>query len=162
MSRPTQPRLPFWRKSLNIGLASAIAVLPPAGCAYALAQGVAGGLTGLHAAIANTVLILCLVGMALHSLAKCSPIYLVIGMAGIGLAKYLLGLELTGAFLAVGLTGVVGLALGHVAYQKLCARTPTSKACAPAESLNSRCRTCHAKHFCPYQPGGMADKYSPK
>lgn len=87
--------------------------------------------------------------------------------------KYLLGALLTvcsaaavppelgvGA-VAVSLALFAGLAISHGIYGRLRSGHQPSED-RPAHELNPKCGTCHARSFCPFQPGGFADRYSAK
>jgi hypothetical protein len=104
---------------------------------------------------------LTLLGLMLNSMASCEPKYLMIGMAGTGLSLLLPG-EMRYALPVLGLSSIISLSIAHATYTTLRARTPKPEACATNDELNPKCSTCRVRSFCPYQPGGFADQYTPK
>jgi hypothetical protein len=84
-----------------------------------------------------------------------------VGLVGLGLAALLPG-WLEAALVVVGMTALVGLAVAHAVYKALRSRVSKPEVCGTPEELNPRCGTCHARSFRPYQPGGLADRYTPK
>jgi hypothetical protein len=150
-------------RQFHLALAWVIALAPAAAALYAVAVlhfgfwfGNVDGLTDHWWYIALLVLALVVTGM--HSVAKCNPIYSLVGMGGVAFGAFAPTLLIpagivAGAFFA-------GLTLALKAYTAL--RTPHElpDACETREELNPRCSTCHAKAFCPYQPGGIADRYT--
>jgi len=103
--------------------------------------------------------LLTLVVLMAHSVAKCSVGYPLLGIIGIGLAAFM-PKGLGYAVFFVGLSLMIGLAIAHAAYRALRSRVSEPEACKTSESPNPRCGTCHARSFCPYQPGGFADRYT--
>jgi hypothetical protein len=102
-------------------------------------------------AVNTAIAILCLVVLSAHGVAKCSPMYALTAMAGIGLAWFLpkgLGFGL----LLVGLTLFVGLAIAAEIYRRLRERHCEPEAGQTPEELNPRCGTCHAQ-FLPVPAG---------
>jgi hypothetical protein len=93
-----------------------------------------------------------------HGVATCSPMSGIYGMGAIGLACFAPSLLIPGGIVAVAT--IIGLTLAFKAYTALRAPHELPDACETRKELNPRCPTCHAKAFCPYQPGGIADRYA--
>ena len=144
---------------LHVAIASVVGLIPPV---FATLYAVV--LYGRDHAIFNSgwmlgLVILFLVGLMFHSVAKCSSSYSLIGFAGFALAGFLphgYGI----ALVLVGVTGLIGLSFAHGVYKALRSRQVLPDTCETHKALNPRCGTCHARSFCPYQPGGIADRYS--
>lgn len=103
-------------------------------------------------------LMLFLTGLILHGVAKCAPLYPMLSLLGLSAAtNFPAGTSLV--LLVTAAAGVAGLVLAHALYTRL--RPPQTEGECAVDTLNPRCKTCHARAFCPYQPSGIADRYTP-
>lgn len=135
-------------------LAGGIALSIPLAVAFMVTSWVLQSGASLPEWIVKTVALVVLVCAGMATVAICDVKYFLIGIPAVAALGFL-PLTISGGAVIVLVALVAGLAVGHYLY----------KAMAPiatdaARELNSRCQTCHAKVFCPMQPGGFADRYS--
>jgi hypothetical protein len=148
----------------HLALAWLIALAPAGLALYAVAVEQLGlGLGGDVARLMQNpwvlgASILGLIFMTGHGVATCSPMSPIYGFGALGLASFVPSLLIPGGIVAVAL--YVGLTLSLKIYAALRAPHELPDACETRAELNPRCSTCHAKSFCPYQPGGIADRYT--
>ncbi len=118
--------------------------------------------------MAVSLLVFVMLGMV--GLAKCSPLYMLSGGVALLVGHWALGDVFLAGGMAVALTAVGSLALGHFLYDEVLKPAPASVApegCGVTfieaqASLNPKCDTCYANKFCPMQPGGLVDQYTGK
>lgn len=94
------------------------------------------------------------------ALIKCDQKFLFGTLLSIGAAAFVPP-ELGVGAIAVSLALIAGLSIAHGIYGRLRSGHQPSED-RPAHELNPKCGTCHARSFCPFQPGGFADRYSAK
>jgi hypothetical protein len=104
------------------------------------------------------VAITALVVMMGHSVATCSSASWLYLMGAMALANFAPSLLIPGGIVAVAL--YVGLTISFKVYSALRVPHELPEACETRAELNPRCSTCHAKSFCIYQPGAIADRYT--
>jgi hypothetical protein len=147
----------------HVALAWLIALAPTAVALYAVAVHHLGFWFGNVDGLTDHwwytgLLVLTLVVSGMHGVAKCSPMYSLVGMGGVGLGWFAPTLVIPAGIVASAV--FAGLTLATKAYTALRAPHELPDACETRKELNPRCPTCHAKAFCPYQPGGIADRYA--
>lgn len=159
------PKLPenVWLRRMHAGIALLTGLILPAVAATVATTWFLGDKAPLPDVLAMSVICLVLIAMAAHTVAACNGIgMLVLGVPGLAGASLLFGNSNVAVVLLLLLTMFAGMAVGRVVYLKLRARTGGAQDKAENDKLNPKCSSCHAKHFCPYQPGGPADAYTPK
>lgn len=155
----------------HIGLASGAGLMLPLGTILGFAFWNRLG-TPINESVSTGLIVCAMVGLLLHAMAKCSIVFLVLGLTGMlllsGMSHWFPMLSspvLMATILCLALTSLIGLRIAHALYRKLRLRTKSavevSTSCASAHELNPRCGTCHIRSLCPYQPGGIADQYTP-
>lgn len=147
------------RHKARTALAVLVALSIPTTTAVAMTLWVSHGGVSVSETVMKTVTILFFAGGLATTVAKCDP-GLLVRVVGGALLLALTPLSFSGPLLLVTLALLVGLGVGHVAHA-LISPAKAAEAAARADELNPSCSTCHARSFCPFQPGGFADRYSP-
>lgn len=98
--------------------------------------------------------------LLLYGVAVCAAMYWVLALLGLVGAGIYGGLAMVGIAVAEGVLVMCGMHIAFTVHERLKARWKVSGESAQCRhERNPRCGTCHAKTFCPHQPGGIADRY---
>ncbi|MBK6616229.1 hypothetical protein [Ottowia sp.] len=98
--------------------------------------------------------------LLVYGILVCSSVYWVLSLLGLVGAGIYGGLAMVGIAVGEGVLVVCGMHLAFSLHEWLKVRWKVSAESQECRhERNPRCGTCHAKTFCPHQPGGIADRY---
>jgi hypothetical protein len=161
VSKARSPRLlrSQLRRYVHAAVASAAGVILPASTTYGFVIWYGRNHALFGSGAATGILLLCLVVPMMHTIARCSMRSMLVGLGAVAISAFLPAV-IDAASIVVGVTVWIGLTVAHVVYRSLRSGVSHPDAYGTPDELNPRCSTCHARSFCPYQPGGIAERYT--